>query len=377
MTHRPLFKTLALAAAIGGLTLATQAQARDLRLAPGVPPAHPAHTPLYTEFMERIAEEAEGRLGGQMMGTEVANIGNMRNAIRSGLVEVGLFLPAYFPADLPEINLVGDMALLGTNSYAMGAAMTEYIATCEACQEELKRLGIIYTSSHASDTYQLLSTQPVRTVEDLAGLRLRVGGPQYSRWAEAMSATPASIPVGEQFEALSQGVIDGTVASMGDIISFRLEDAVDYLTMLDLGTFHSTISHAVALPVWQSLSPEEREAIVRASTEASALGSERWAYEMTDEALALADEHGIEILEPSDELVAASRAFGEQDLEYAAQQAEERYGVEDARAKLDRFIALVDKWNGIVEEVGEDPVAVAEAVNREVWDRVDFTTYGI
>ncbi|MBB3139637.1 C4-dicarboxylate TRAP transporter substrate-binding protein [Halomonas organivorans] len=376
MMHRS-FKTLAIAAALGSLTLAGQAQARDLRMAPGVPPAHPAHTPLYTDFVDLLGEATDGRLGGQLLGTEIASISNMRNAMRSGLVEVGLFLPAYFPADLPEINLVGDMALLGTNPYAMGAAMTEYIATCEACQAELKALGIVYTSTHSTDTYQLLSTQPVRTQEDLEGLRLRVGGPQYSRWAEAMSASPASIPVGEQFEALSQGVIDGTVASMGDIISFRLEDAIDSITKLDLGTFHSTISHAVSETTWQSLSPADREAIVRASTEASARAIERWAYEMTDEAMEIAREHDIEIIEPDEALVEASRAFGEQDLEYAAEQAQERYGVEDARAKLDRFIALVDKWNGIVEEVGEEPEAVAEAVNREVWDKVDFSSYGI
>ncbi|MDI5983889.1 C4-dicarboxylate TRAP transporter substrate-binding protein [Halomonas sp. M4R5S39] len=376
MTTRPLFKTLAIAATVGSLALAGHAQARDLRMAPGVPPAHPAHTPLYTGFVELLAAESDGRLGGQILGAEIASIGNMRNAIRSGLVETGLFLPAYFPADLPEINLVGDMALLGTNPYAMGAAMTEYIATCEACQEELKQLGVVYTSSHSTDTYQILTTRPVSSVEDLRGLRLRVGGPQYSRWAEAMSATPASIPVGDTFESLSQGVIDGTVGSIADIISFRLEDAIDHVTMLDLGTFHSTISHAVGQPVWQSLSPEDREAVVRASTRASARAIQRWGYEMTDEAYELAGEHGIEILEPSDDLIEASRAFGEQDLAYAAEQAEERYGVSDARAKLDRFVALVDKWNAIVEEAGEDPERVADAVNREVWDGVDFSTYG-
>lgn len=377
MMPRPLFKTLAIAVTVGSLALASHAQARDLRLAPGVPPAHPAHTPLYTEFVDLLQSESEGRLGGQVLGAEVASIGNMRNAIRSGLVEAGLFLPAYFPADLPDINLVGDMALLGTNSYAMGAAMTEYIATCEACQEELKRLGIVYTSSHSTDTYQILTTSPVHTADDLRGLRLRVGGPQYSRWAEAMDATPASIPVGDTFESLSQGVIDGTVASIADIISFRLEDVISHVTMHDLGTFHSTISHAVGQNVWQSLSPEDREVLVRASTKASALAIQRWAYEMIEESKELAGEHGIEIIEPSEELLAASQAFAEQDIERAARQAEERYGVSDAAAKLDRFIELVDKWNAIVEEVGEDPEAVTDAINREVWDNVDFSTYGI
>ncbi|WP_302140529.1 C4-dicarboxylate TRAP transporter substrate-binding protein [Halomonas alkalicola] len=376
MMPSPLVKTLAIAATVGSLALASHAQARDLRLAPGVPPAHPAHTPLYTDFVDLLQSESDGRLGGRILGTEVASLGNMRNAIRSGLVESGLLLPAYFPADLPEINLVGDMALLGTNSYAMAGAMTEYIATCEACQEELKRLGIVYTSSHSTDTYQILTTTPVRTADDLRGLRLRVGGPQYSRWAESMSATPASIPVGETFESLSQGVIDGTVASIADIISFRLEDVVSHVTMHDLGTFHSTISHAVGQNAWQALSPEDREALVRASTKASALAIQRWAYEMIEESKALADEHGIEIIEPSDDLLAASQAFAEEDIERAAELAERRHGVSDARNKLDRFIGLVDKWNAIVEEVGEDPEAVADAINRKVWDSVDFATYG-
>ncbi len=376
MMHRPLFKTLAIAATVGSLALASHAQARDLRLAPGVPPAHPAHTPLYTDFVDLLQSESEGRLGGRILGTEVASLGNMRNAIRSGLVEAGLLLPAYFPADLPEINLVGDMALLGTNSYAMAGAMTEYIATCEACQEELKRLGIVYTSSHSTDTYQILTTTPVETAEDLRGLRLRVGGPQYSRWAEAMGATPASIPVGETFESLSQGVIDGTVASIADIISFRLEDVISHVTMHDLGTFHSTISHAVGQSAWQALSPEDREALAIASTKASALAIQRWAYEMIDESKALAEEHGIEIIEPSADLLATSQAFAEEDIERAAELAERRHGVSDARNKLDRFIGLVDKWNAIVEEVGEDPEAVADAIRREVWDSVDFATYG-
>lgn len=240
MMHRSLLTPLVIAVSLGSLAFAGQAQARDLRMAPGVPPAHPAYDPMFTEFAERLAEKTDGELTGNLLGTEVANIGNMRNALRSGMVEVGLFLPAYFPADLPEFNLVGDLALLGTNPHAMGAAMTEYIVTCGECQQELKKLGIVYTSSHASDLYRILSTEPASSLDDLQGLRMRVGGPQYSRWAEAMGISPASIPVGEQYEALSQGVIEGTIASVADIISFRLDDVLNHITDIQLGTFHST-----------------------------------------------------------------------------------------------------------------------------------------
>ncbi|MBW5801995.1 TRAP transporter substrate-binding protein DctP [Halomonas elongata] len=374
--HRSLLTPLVIAVSLGSLAFAGQAQARDLRMAPGVPPAHPAYDPMFTEFAERLAEKTDGELMGNLLGTEVANIGNMRNALRSGMVEVGLFLPAYFPADLPEFNLVGDLALLGTNPHAMGAAMTEYIVTCGECQQELKKLGIVYTSSHASDLYRILSTEPASSLDDLQGLRMRVGGPQYSRWAEAMGISPASIPVGEQYEALSQGVIEGTIASVADIISFRLDDVLNHITDIQLGTFHSTISHAVGQQAWDSFSPEQRKAVVEASVEASAAITQRWGYEMADEAREIAQESDIEILEPDPELLDATEAFLEEDLTYAAEQAENRYGVEDAASKIERFQGLVEKWTGIVEDVGEEPEAVAEAMEREIWSQVDFSSYG-
>ena len=376
MMTRPLLKTLAIAVTVSSLAMASHAQARELRMAPGVPPAHPAYDPMFTEFAERLEEKTDGALTGTLLGTEVANIGNMRNAIRSGLVEAGLFLPAYFPADLPEINLVGDLAFLGTTPHAMGAAVTEYIVTCAECQDELRELGIVFTSSHASDLYRILSTEPVRSVDDLRGLRMRVGGPQYSRWAESVGLTPATMSVGETYESLSQGVIEGTIASIADIISFRLDDVLNYVTDIELGTFHSTISHAIGQRTWETLSAEEREAMIHASVEASAAITQRWGYEMAEEARDIANESGIEILEPEQDLLDAIPAFLEEDLVYAAEQAERRYGVEDAESKIERFQALVDKWTEIVEETGDDPEAVAEAMKREIWSDVDFASYG-
>ena len=190
--------TLTLSAA--ALAFATQAtHAENLRLAPGTPPAHPGHTPLITSFQDQLAEKTGNRMTGNILGTEVANLGNMRNAVTSGLADAGMFLPAYFPSDLPEINLVGDLSFQGTNSQAMGAAMTDYIVNCADCQENLKSLGIVYTSSHASDLYQLLTTEPVSGLDDMRGLRLRAGNPQYARWASAMGASPSNTSVGETF----------------------------------------------------------------------------------------------------------------------------------------------------------------------------------
>ncbi|MDY0206581.1 MAG: C4-dicarboxylate TRAP transporter substrate-binding protein [Pseudomonas sp.] len=375
MIKNKIAKSILLAMAVTAC-VSHAVSATQLRAASGVPPVHPAHSPLYTAFKEQLPAQSEGRLSVSLLGTEIVSLGDMRTGIKSGLVNVGLFLPAYFPADLPDINLVGDMALLGNNAYVMGAAMTEYVVSCSDCQVELKNLGIAYTTSHSTNVYQILSTKPIRKLSDLQGMRLRVGGPQYSRWAESVGATPANTPVGETFEALSQGVIDGTIASISDIISFRLEDAIKYISPVGLGTYHSPISHAVDLKIWQSLSPEDRKAIAIMSTIASFKTMDSW-MEMSAKAASIAEKKGIETIEPNQEFLDSVTSFIEKDLVFSAEQAGERYKIKDASAKLERFRQLVDKWSTIVEEADNDSTKIAEALQREVWDKVDFNTYGI
>jgi TRAP-type C4-dicarboxylate transport system substrate-binding protein len=370
-----LIATLTLSAT--AIAFAAQANAESLRLAPGTPPAHPGHTPLFTSFQDQLAEKTGSRMTGTILGTEVVNLGNMRNGVTSGLADAGMFLPAYFPSDLPNINLVGDLSFQGTNSQAMAAAMTDYIVNCADCQEDLKGLGIVYTSSHSSDLYQLLTTEAVSDIDDMQGLRLRAGNPQYARWASSLGASPSNTSVGETFEAISQGILDGTIASSADLISFRLDDVITHITTIRLGTYHSTISHAFGRNTWASLSEADRKMLAESSSLSSALATQRWAHEMPAEAEALARNEGIEFVEPSQALLDATARFKEEDMAQVIADAESRFGIENVEAKLEQFTSAVDKWTAIATELDDDPEAIAARVNEEVWANVDFSSYGV
>ncbi|MEZ5534824.1 MAG: C4-dicarboxylate TRAP transporter substrate-binding protein [Thiolinea sp.] len=362
--------------ALAVATACTGVFAKELRMASGVPPVHPGHDPLYTELQKELPEVSGGKLTGKLLGTEVISLSKMRTGMTSKLVDVGLFLPAYFPADLPEINLVGDMAFLSKNPQAMAAAVTEYIVNCVDCQAELKKLGVTYINSHSTDAYHILSSKPVATLEDLKGLRLRVGGPQYARWAEAMGATPSRTPVGETFEALSQGVLDGTIASSADIVSFRLEDIIKHVNTASLGTFFSDISHTVGIETWKGLSEDERKMLVKASTKANARTTQRW-VDISAKGENIVKEKGMTVSEPDQALLDATAAFVEKDLAEAARMAAEENGIKNAEEKLAKFRELIDKWTKIAEENDNDVEKMAEAVQAEIWDKVDYSTYGL
>ncbi|MCB8840407.1 C4-dicarboxylate TRAP transporter substrate-binding protein [Aurantimonas sp. VKM B-3413] len=371
-------KLAILAAATLTAVLAAQAgEARELRIAPGAPPVHPSNGTLYVNFAKYIAEESNGDLTARVLGPEVVSLSQMKDALQSQLVEIGNLLPLYFPADLPNMSLAGELALAGREPQAMAAAMTEYIVTCETCQQELNRFGIVYLGSGSSDVYTLLTKKPVRTAADMKGLRLRSGGAPFSRFAEHFGAVPVSVAVNDTFESLSQGVIDGSMASIADLLSFRLIELVGSVSTLPLGTYHATSDFSVGNATWQSFSPEERAEVIRAANRANADFTYRWGYEMPDEARKAAKDAGLEIVEADPALLKEVQDFAQSDAKTVASLAKDRYGLADADQRVQRFLDLVDKWDKIVKETGPDPKAVAERVQAEVWDKVDPNAYGL
>lgn len=372
-----LTRLAALALAASVAAFAATAQDRMLRAGPAAPPAHPANGVLYTNFARYLPEESGGRLGAVILGPEVANLVQMKDALQSQVLEVGNLLPLFFQADMPNFALAGELSLLSRNSQAAAAAMTEYMVTCEPCQQEGRALGLVYLGSGASDIYEILSTRPIRTAEDLRGLRLRSGGAPWGRFAEHFGAVPAQISVNEIFEAMNTRVVDGSMASIADLISFRLIEVVSHVTLLPLGLYQATSNFATNADVWASLSVEDRAAMARAANRANADFTHRWGAEMPAEAEAAARARGIEIIEADPSLIAALEEFVATEPATAARIAQERFGFADAEARVARFLELYAKWDAIALEVNNDPAAMAERVWAEVWSKVDFATYGL
>lgn len=370
-------KIAGLALATSAFALSAAAQDRVLRTAPAAPPAHPANGVLYTNLAQYLPEESEGRLGAVMLGPEVVNLVQMKDALQSQIAEVGNLLPLFFQADMPNFALAGELSLTSRNSQAAAAAMTEYMVTCEPCQEEARSLGLVFLGSGASDVYEILSRTPIRTAEDLRGLRLRSGGAPWGRFAEHFGAVPAQISVNDIFEAFNQGIVDGSMASIADLISFRLIEVVSHVTLMPLGLYQATSNFATNQQTWSELSVEDRAAFARAANRANADFTDRWGRSMPLEAEEAARARGIEIIEADPSLIAALEEFVESEAATAARIAQERFGFADAEARVARFRELYAKWEAIAIEVDNDPVAMAQRVYDEVWSQVDFSTYGL
>jgi tripartite ATP-independent transporter DctP family solute receptor len=76
------------------------------------------------------------------------------------------------------------------------------------------------------------NVRPVVRPEDLSGIKLRTpNDPGRMRLFRALGASPTSMPFGELFTALRQGVVDGQENPLSQIVSARLYEAQKYLSL--------------------------------------------------------------------------------------------------------------------------------------------------
>ncbi|WP_062297180.1 DctP family TRAP transporter solute-binding subunit [Demequina maris] len=103
---------------------------------------------------------------------------------------------------------------------------------------------------------------PIRTPEDLDGVRMRFpGSPQYLLNAEALGATATEVAYEELYLALQNGTVDGQENPITNIVAQNFAEVQDYLSL----SAHQLNTNLVIMsPIWQELSAEQQEALTAA-----------------------------------------------------------------------------------------------------------------
>ena len=375
-------KTLLAVAGTAMLVSASAAQAAEtLKAAVGFPPGSAAAY-AFEELAKNI--EATSDLKVKVYTLSLLNLKETPPGIRDGIADIGFVLPPYYPAEFAEINLAANLSMLSTTGtqvespgMAMGAAVTEYVFLhCPDCLTEQKRQNHVYLGTGTSPTYILHCTTPIRTMADLKGKKYRSGAANFGRWAEAVGGTKVSVPGNDIYEAMAQGVVDCGMFSATELTNLQLFDVTKYITTkIPGGVFAGVATNSVNRDVWSDLNDDQRQAIFKASARSSA--DMTWKY-YADAKRNLNDApgKGIEIIEPSAEMLKMSQDFAQSDLAVISQQFTKDYGLANVDAKIAKISELIEKYKVLTLGMENDPEALAKLYWDEIMSKVDLTTYG-
>ncbi|MCD5401246.1 TRAP transporter substrate-binding protein [candidate division NPL-UPA2 bacterium] len=228
-----------------------------------------------------------GVMGGEAEILEVVVVGGIEMTV-SGPAN-GFFTPEYAFFNNPFIMKDWDHFLRLWDGPLGAEAM-----------DALREVGIVYIPGEIYvGMRQFTADKPIRTIDDLAGLKLRlpVIDTWVSIWGEA-GALPVPVPLHELYTALTTGVADASEGPAEQLYSFKLFEVQDYFSitnhLLSAGHFSAGVDW------WDGLNEPTRELIAEAIQEASDWGSEKSLGREAELLVYMVEEHGATVIGPEE-----------------------------------------------------------------------------
>ncbi|WP_417626521.1 C4-dicarboxylate TRAP transporter substrate-binding protein [Pararhodobacter aggregans] len=298
-------------------------------------------------------------------GGGVVDMRTAVSGIRDGVVDGAFYVTVSYASDLPVLFMLSELIGLGQSNAARLGAFNEFvIEDCPECQAELAGWNQQFLGGYSLGDYYLFCTRAVTTPEDFNGLRIRAI-PPYSRLFGAVGdVVPVTVSLTESYEALQRGQVDCHAGPASTYVTYSFIDIADHVVELSSGASFGGSVFAFSRDKWAEFTPEERQAILRATAEATAHGA--IAYAQEDAAALEAARAQGSIVAPVDDAVQAALAgWIAENGTGAAQRAAER-GVTDAQDIVDRFLPYIDRWNALLPR-DEDEAAIAEVLWTEIY----------
>jgi tripartite ATP-independent transporter DctP family solute receptor len=229
----------------------------------------------------------DGQLGGEREMVEMVQGGALdMTKVSGGLLES--FAPIYGVFPMPY--LFDDQAHFYRAMDDAAIMQPVYDSTAD-----LGFVGLTYYNSGARNFYT--ANTPVKTVEDLKGLKIRVlQSPTAIRMTELLGATPVAMGQAEVYTSIQQGVLDGaennefamTVARHAEVAKHYSYDGHTRIPDLLL----------IGTAALERLTEEQRAAVAEAAKESTEFHKSVWDAAVAEAARQSAEEFGVEFHEP-------------------------------------------------------------------------------
>ena len=175
----------------------------------------------------------------------------------------------------------------------------------EQC-DKLNAMGLkIVAANWAYGERHTLTTKPVKNVEDLKGLQIRVPTNQIqTKGFEVLGATPVGMSLGDVYTALQQGTIDGGENPLSTLYGRKHHEVAKYL-ILDGHVLNFT--NWICSSMWfDGLTEEQQKALVETGYEAGVFNNELQA-KANDYYRGLMEKEGVTVTVPDEEVLKGFR----------------------------------------------------------------------
>jgi TRAP-type C4-dicarboxylate transport system substrate-binding protein len=367
------FTPVAAAALMFGLVQGAPASAVELVYGSWPPAAEYLNRVALPKAFADIDKATNGAIKWKLVpGGQLADPKATFQAIQDGLMHSGLGISTYVPNVVPSLNTIYSTVVFGDDIVAAtGGALETLTLNCPSCIEEFKKINTVPLSGWTSSPYQLACREPIRTLADMKGKRIRATGGNVDL-VQFGGGVPVSATLVETVGLLQRGGLDCQFGVHTWLKTFGYGDFAKHVTDFPLGMSGPAVGLMLNRDAWNKFTADQKQAHLKAAAWISAtqaLG--QFVIENENIFNELKQTKGLNVVK------ADAKGFAELTAKYDQAQREtnianaKKFGVKDPGAIIDAYTKARAKWAGLSKGIGRDIDKFADAIWREIYSKAD------
>jgi TRAP-type transport system periplasmic protein len=328
----------ATAGLVAGMLLSAPVTAQTvLNASSWVPPGHLLTANVMVPWMQEVEKATEGRVKFNMLPKAPVGPPQTFDAVKDGIVDFSFTVHGYTPGRF-ALTKMTEFGFLGDSAESISVAYQRMFDKHLAKLDEHKGVKVIGVFSHGPGHIYSVKA-PVSNLNDLANMKVRVGGGVVNDYTKALGAIPLLKPSSESFQMLQSGVADGIFFPSESIAAFKLTSLLRHGTEVPGGLYNTSFLMMMNEAKFKALSPADQAAIDRLSGESFA--------RLVGKAWDVADRSGNEAIKAAGvQMQTASPAF-----------------ISEIKSRID---PIEQAWYGEIKGKGLDGAALMKEFRAEI-----------
>lgn len=232
------------------------AQEIKLKFSHLVPPSHINHANVIVPWIEEVKRRTNGRVEITVFpGASLCKPAQQYECAKSGIADIAWGVTGWTPGRFPLTSVL-ELPFIQKTSAAGNQMLADLWE--KYIKKEYDDVHLLYLFL-APAVHVHTSSRPIRTLEDLRGLKIRVTNAVQGDALGMLGGTQVGMPAPQIYEAMSQRVIDGFTLTYEALLPFRL---------LEVSKHHTEVSLSAAVfatfmnkAKYESLPPDVRKVI--------------------------------------------------------------------------------------------------------------------
>jgi TRAP-type transport system periplasmic protein len=245
----------------------------DMKLAYFVGDQH-AMSQWLIKWSEKLEKDSAGRIAiKRFPASQMGPVQQHYDFARTGQADIVWFLhgatPGRFPlTELIQLPYTVGSAEIGTKVLNDADLRGKYL------DAEHKGVKVLLLFTHQPGNVHT-TRKPIRSIEDMKGLRIRFGSPTIRDFVAALGGTPVGVMPTEQVEQLQKGTIDGVFIDYGGAgIAFKMGGVLKYST--EMYSYVASFGVAMNEDTWKKLTPDLQKLVIQSFTGIEKEVGEAW-----------------------------------------------------------------------------------------------------